>query len=80
MQRGGTRPGADLVTGWCVESRCKYLAPLSFPQPVLAGLRVSKVGFAAAPLPGGPADARRRGRGRVTPPRARAAEPLERDV
>lgn len=50
-QHGGTRPHADVVTGWCVESRCKYYAPVSFPQPVLAGLRVSKVRAALAMRP-----------------------------
>ena len=32
------------VIGLVVETQCNYFAPLSFPQPVEAGLRVAQVG------------------------------------
>lgn len=32
------------VVGFVVETQCRYLAPLAFPQAVEAGLRVSKIG------------------------------------
>jgi acyl-CoA thioester hydrolase len=32
------------VIGLCVESQCTFHAPLSFPDPVVAGLRVDHVG------------------------------------
>jgi len=33
-----------VVIGLVVETHCNYFAPLSFPQPVEAGLRVAQVG------------------------------------
>jgi acyl-CoA thioester hydrolase len=32
------------VIGLVIETRCNYFAPLSFPQPVQAGLRVAHIG------------------------------------
>lgn len=32
------------VIGLCIESHCTYAAPLTFPEPVEAGLSVSKLG------------------------------------
>lgn len=32
------------VIGFVVETYCRYLAPLAFPQSIDAGLRVSKIG------------------------------------
>ncbi|MGH6611259.1 MAG: acyl-CoA thioesterase [Burkholderiaceae bacterium] len=32
------------VIGFVVETQCRYLAPLSFPQPIDAALRVGKIG------------------------------------
>ena len=37
-----TRPGS--VIGLVVETRCNYFAPLSFPQTVVAGIRVAHTG------------------------------------
>ena len=37
------RPDGQVI-GLCVESQCNFAAPLSFPDEVLAGLRVSHVG------------------------------------
>jgi len=37
LQRGS-------VVGFVVETQCRYLAPLAFPQPVEAGLRVGHAG------------------------------------
>lgn len=38
----GTRP--DSVIGLVVETRCNYFAPLAFPEPVVAGIRVAHIG------------------------------------
>ena len=35
--------GGDAI-GLCVESRCQYFAPVAFPDPLEAGLRVKKLG------------------------------------
>ena len=32
------------VVGYCVESQCRYLAPLAFPDAIDAGLRVAHLG------------------------------------
>jgi len=36
--------GAGAAIGLVVETRCNYFAPLAFPQPVQAGLRVAHIG------------------------------------
>ena len=35
---------AGMVIGLVIETRCNYFAPLAFPQPIEAGLRVAHVG------------------------------------
>ena len=35
--------GAEVI-GLCVDSRCAYLAPVAFPDPLEAGLRVAHLG------------------------------------
>lgn len=35
---------AGTVIGLVIETRCNYFAPLAFPQPIEAGLRVAHVG------------------------------------
>lgn len=42
--QGGLDPGRGEVIGVCVESQCRYLASISFPEPVEAGLRVGELG------------------------------------
>lgn len=37
-------PQRGSVIGFVVETQCRYLAPLAFPQPVEAGLRVGHLG------------------------------------
>ena len=37
-------PQQGSVVGFVVETQCRYLAPLAFPQPIEAGLRVGHVG------------------------------------
>lgn len=32
------------IVGYCVESQCRYLAPLAFPETIDAGLRVGHLG------------------------------------
>jgi acyl-CoA thioester hydrolase len=41
---GGLDPHDGEVIGLCVESQCTFTAPLSFPDKVLCGLRVGRVG------------------------------------
>ncbi len=36
--------GVSETIGLVVETACSYFAPLTFPEPVVAGLRVAKVG------------------------------------
>ena len=44
VRAGGLDPRNGKVIGLCVESQCTFAAPLSFPDQVLAGLRVGHVG------------------------------------
>ncbi len=37
-------PQHGSVVGFVVETRCRYLSPLAFPQRVEAGLRVRRIG------------------------------------
>jgi acyl-CoA thioester hydrolase len=42
----GSVPGASI--GLCVESHCKYLKPIAFPDDVDAGMRVAHLGRSSA--------------------------------
>ena len=44
IAEGGLDPATSAVVGFCVESSCRYLAPLSYPQRLDAGLRVAHLG------------------------------------
>lgn len=44
IREGGLDIHAGAQIGLCVESHCKFMAPLEFPQMVEAGLRVEKLG------------------------------------
>jgi len=44
VREGGLDPAHGEVIGLCVESQCTFAAPLSFPDKVLAGLRVGHIG------------------------------------
>jgi acyl-CoA thioester hydrolase len=44
VRQAGLDPWHSQVIGLCVESQCTFAAPLSFPDKVLAGLRVGHVG------------------------------------
>jgi acyl-CoA thioester hydrolase len=44
VREGGLDPAASQVIGLCVESQCNFTAPLSFPDKVRAGLRVTHIG------------------------------------
>ncbi|MFT3821712.1 MAG: thioesterase family protein [Rubrivivax sp.] len=44
IDRGALDVERGAVIGLVVETRCNYFAPLAFPQPVEAGLRVAHVG------------------------------------
>jgi len=44
IEEGGLDIHKGDVVGFVVESNCKYLKPLAYPEPVIAGLRVGKLG------------------------------------
>jgi acyl-CoA thioester hydrolase len=45
LQLPGTQAsGVNDVIGLVVETQCNYFAPLAFPEPVVAGIRVAQVG------------------------------------
>ncbi len=44
IEQGALDPAAGEVIGLVVETQCNYFSPLSFPQPVQAGLRVAHAG------------------------------------
>ena len=44
IEAGALDIHAGAVIGLVVETQCRYFAPLAFPQPVEAGLRVASVG------------------------------------
>jgi acyl-CoA thioester hydrolase len=44
VRAGGLDIQGSPVVGVCAESTCRYRAPLAFPEPVSAGLRVGRLG------------------------------------
>ncbi|HVE88738.1 MAG TPA: thioesterase family protein, partial [Burkholderiaceae bacterium] len=44
MRSGVLDPQGGSVVGFVVETQCRYLSPLAFPQAVEAGLRVGRIG------------------------------------
>ena len=44
IHEGGLDIHAGAVIGLCVESGCRFRRPLTFPEPVDAGLRVGRLG------------------------------------
>lgn len=44
IESGALDIHAGSVIGLVVETQCNYFAPLSFPEPVVAGIRVAHVG------------------------------------
>jgi len=44
IREGGLDIHDGRVVGYCVESQCRYLAPLAFPATIDAGLRVAHLG------------------------------------
>lgn len=44
IKTGGLDIHAGEAIGVCAESHCQFLAPISFPEPVTAGLRVGILG------------------------------------
>ncbi len=44
IARGVLDIHAGRTIGLVVETQCHYFAPLAFPQPVLAGIRVARIG------------------------------------
>jgi len=47
IERGALDIHGGAVIGLVVETQCNYFAPLAFPEPVVAGLRVAHVGSAS---------------------------------
>ena len=48
IRAGGLDIEGSPVVGVCAESLCRYRAPLAFPEPVEAGLRVGHLGRTSA--------------------------------
>lgn len=44
IEQGGLNIHEGDVVGFVVESQCRYLKPLAYPEPITAGLRVGKLG------------------------------------
>jgi acyl-CoA thioester hydrolase len=44
IEAGVLDPVEGALIGLVVETQCRYFAPLSFPQPIEAGLRVAHIG------------------------------------
>jgi acyl-CoA thioester hydrolase len=44
IESGAIDIHSGAVIGLVIETQCNYFSPLSFPQPVLAGIRVAHVG------------------------------------
>ncbi len=44
IERGALDMHSGGVIGLVVETQCNYFAPLSFPEPVVAGVRVAHIG------------------------------------
>lgn len=44
IESGAIDIHAGAVIGLVIETQCNYFSPLSFPEPVLAGIRVAHVG------------------------------------
>ncbi|MCW5801110.1 MAG: acyl-CoA thioesterase [Deltaproteobacteria bacterium] len=47
IREGGLDPAASPVIGLVVESKCEYHAPLAYPTPLRAGVRVDRLGTRA---------------------------------
>jgi acyl-CoA thioester hydrolase len=44
MEEGGLDPWRDPVIGYCVDSGCRYHAPLVVPDRVAVGIRIARIG------------------------------------
>lgn len=44
IERGALEIQTGPVIGLVVETQCNYFSPLAFPEPVVAGIRVARVG------------------------------------
>ena len=44
IEQGVLNPERSDTIGLVIETQCNYFAPLSFPDPVVAGLRVARLG------------------------------------
>ncbi|MFK8048745.1 MAG: acyl-CoA thioesterase [Halioglobus sp.] len=44
IEEGGLDIGNGKIVGFVVNSGCEYHAPISYPEPIEAGLRVEKLG------------------------------------
>lgn len=48
IERGVLRDGPDGPIGLCVESQCKFLGPIHFPETIAVGLRIGRLGGKSA--------------------------------
>ena len=48
IEAGAIDRDSSEVIGFVVETQCSYFAPLAFPQPLEAGLRVARIGATSA--------------------------------
>ena len=48
IEAGAIDRDASEVIGFVVDTQCSYFAPLAFPQPLEAGLRVARIGTTSA--------------------------------
>ena len=44
LETGVIRPGASAVIGLAVDSQCSYFSQISFPDSIMGGLRVDRIG------------------------------------
>lgn len=44
IREGGLDIRDGRIVGYCVESQCRYLVPIAFPETIEAGLRVAHLG------------------------------------
>ena len=47
IERGALDVQHGAVIGYVVETGCNYFSPLTFPQAVVAGIRVASIGFSS---------------------------------
>lgn len=44
IEKGGLDPKRSESIGYCIESGCRYRKPITFPERITAGIRITKLG------------------------------------